>query len=313
VVDFDTMELPEGGKMRWPLRACVIGLVLPPLALAAQPRSPVFGVAANVVRVAVVVTAPDGSLARDLRPADFELFEDGRRREIEMLRRADDWPGEAALGLDLLLLLDRSASMLKNLAGARTTAAALLSEIPKGDARGVVGLEGEPVFWREPPADPLAVLDAESKPVQAMVATGVDALRPAAGRKALVLLSDGDGLAGTRAWAETFRSISASDVTLYVISYAAHLGPRPRVASAQSRLEKLAAATGGVVLDGYFPGGREAIRRITEDLSAQYILGVQPAEPAKGGYRSLKMKVTRPGFGVRHRDRYLARVRDETR
>ena len=169
------------------------------------------------------------------------------------------------------------------------------------------------MFWREPPADPLAVLDAESKPVQAMVATGVDALRPAAGRKALVLLSDGDGLAGTRAWAETFRSISASDVTLYVISYAAHLGPRPRVASAQSRLEKLAAATGGVVLDGYFPGGREAVRRITEDLSAQYILGFQPAEPAKGGYRSLKVKVTRPGFRVRHRDRYLARVRDETR
>src|SRR5687767_453167 len=234
------MELPEGGQMpiKERLVLCVIGLALPPLALAAQQRSPVFGVAANVVRVAVVVTAPDGSLARDLRPADFELFEDGRRREIEMLRRADGWPGEAALGLDLLLLLDRSASMLKNLAGARTTAAAMLSEIPKGDARGVVGLEGEPVFWREPPADPLAVLDAESRPVQAMVATGVDALQPAAGRKALVLLSDGAGLAGTRAWAQTFRSISASDVTLYVISYAAHLGPRARVASAQSRLEK---------------------------------------------------------------------------
>jgi len=130
-VHLDSADGPRV-RARWPLGACVIGLALPALAPAARQGPPVFGVAANVVRVAVVVTAPDGSLARDLRPADFELFEDGRRREIEMLRRADGWPGEAALGLDLLLLLDRSASMLKNLAGARTTAAALLSEIPKG-------------------------------------------------------------------------------------------------------------------------------------------------------------------------------------
>ena len=293
------------------LLAGVLSILIPLAGNAQQQPPPAFAVATGLVRVPVVVTRADGSPVRDLELGDFELLEDGRPRRIELLRRA----GAGEPGLELLLLLDRSASMLKNLAAARTTAAAFLEEIPKGEARGVIGLEQEARFWREPPADPLALLDQEAAGSAAdlgvAVARGVDALPPSGTRKVLVLFSDGEGLAGTKSWNETFQRIGASDVTIYVVSYAAHLGRSSRVAKAQSRLQDLAVATGGLIVDGY-PGGVAAVRSVSADLEAQYILGFQPGEQGATGSRKLRVRVRRPGLLVRHRDRFFARPTNES-
>ncbi len=49
----------------------------------------------------------------------------------------------------------------------------------------------------------------------------------------------------------------------------------------------------------------EVFRKILEDLRSQYVLGYVSDRPVKdGSWRSLEVKVKRPGAEVRHRDGY---------
>ena len=128
----------------------------------------------------------------------------------------------------------------------------------------------------------------------------LDAIEPAPGRRALVLVSDGLERNSTRTDEQVLQRVRASDVLAYPVVLQRKV---PDV------LEQLAAATGGraqrVRRLRDLPS---ALRRIASELRHQYLLGYQPTStPKPGEYRRLTVQVRRPGYSVRARVGYLAR------
>ena len=132
------------------------------------------------------------------------------------------------------------------------------------------------------------------------IVTAFDAIEPAPGRRALVLISDGLERGSRRSSADVMALVRASDVLAYPVVLQRKV---PDV------LEQLAATTGGHaqrVKD--VEDLPTVLRRIASDLRHQYLLGYQPLRPTQPGqYRRIEVRVTRQKHRVRARAGYLAR------
>ena len=132
------------------------------------------------------------------------------------------------------------------------------------------------------------------------VVTALDAIEPAPGRRALVIVTDGLERGSRRSATDVLTRVRASDVLAYPVVLQRKI---PEV------LEQLALTTGGqaqrVKRASDLPG---VLRRIASDLRHQYLLGYQPVRPPTAGeYRRIEVRVARPKHHVRARAGYLAR------
>ena len=67
--------------------ALLVPLAVALAAPAARPQGPpVFGASADLVVIDLIATDGDGRLVADLRPEEIEVYEDGSRQRLEMLR-----------------------------------------------------------------------------------------------------------------------------------------------------------------------------------------------------------------------------------
>ena len=132
------------------------------------------------------------------------------------------------------------------------------------------------------------------------VVTAFDAIEPAPGRRALVIVSDGLERGSRRSAADVLARVRASDVLAYPVVLQ---GKVPEV------LAQLAVTTGGQAQRvKRFSDVPTVLRRIATDLRHQYLLGYQPVRPPVAGeYRRIEVRVTRPRHHVRARAGYLAR------
>jgi Ca-activated chloride channel family protein len=148
----------------------------------------------------------------------------------------------------------------------------------------------------------VAALDAwGTTPLHDAVAEGIERIQAAEGRRALVILSDGDERYSTRSAADVTALARRSDVMIFPVA----LGrTRPAL------FAELAALTGGRSVQA--SDARDltaALRDIARELRHQYLLGYTPARPLtdRGEWRSIVVKTKRPGLRVRARDGYLVR------
>ena len=127
----------------------------------------------------------------------------------------------------------------------------------------------------------------------------LDAIQPAKGRRALVLLSDGtDRYSETNA-ADLVEDARKRDVMVYPIAIGSS---RPPV------FAELAASTGGRSFFAKDPRDLPAIlTTIARELRSQYLLGYVPSRTGERGWRAIDVRVDRPGVRVRARDGYYAR------
>jgi VWFA-related protein len=126
---------------------------------------------------------------------------------------------------------------------------------------------------------------------------GLNSLRGAAPRKAIVLLTDGENTWGKATMKSTLREAEESDVVVYTVQYADFVP--------QKYLQQLAEKTGG----RYFRGGdsnmmRQSFIEIAAELRRQYVLGYRLNETTKNGIRTIKVKVDRKNVAVRARRFY---------
>ncbi len=143
-----------------------------------------------------------------------------------------------------------------------------------------------------------------------------DKLRPEAGRKILVLLTDG----GDQGSQETLRSATEAaqkaNAIIYVILIADRgfysgggisLGPD----SGASAMERLATDTGGRVINVGNNGKRleEAFGQIQDELRTQYLVSYTPTHPADGKFRKIDIDCGK-GRKVQARKGYYALVGD---
>jgi Ca-activated chloride channel family protein len=105
--------------------------------------------------------------------------------------------------------------------------------------------------------------------------------------------------------------LKASDVTVYPIGFMANQGQGSARLVQQSRLNEMAALTGGLAL---FPNGMKELdgmySRISEEIHSQYTLGYVSGNPAKDGkWRKVDVRMKRPSANrlqVRTRQGYFA-------
>jgi VWFA-related protein len=125
------------------------------------------------------------------------------------------------------------------------------------------------------------------------------------GRRALVVLTDGEDLNSRVPIEVAERRLEASDAVMYPIGQ----GRAPRLASLKTVLERLARKSGGRAFFGDSVDQLDAVfGEILEELSNQYLLGYVPKDLTRDGrWRTLKVEV--PGkkdIHVRARQGYRA-------
>jgi Ca-activated chloride channel family protein len=133
----------------------------------------------------------------------------------------------------------------------------------------------------------------------------IDAIEPAKGRRALILVSDGDDRYSETSAQALLEHARRSNVLIYPVATGKN---RPPV------FAELAAATGGRSFHEQTPAGLNAtMALIAKELRFQYLLGYVPSAatagepaPVKAEWRSIDVRVNRADAVVRARDGYYA-------
>jgi Ca-activated chloride channel homolog len=257
----------------------------------------------NLVEVYVSVTDDKGQPVRNLNREDFEVLESDVPQAISTFAAGD-------VPLSVAIAIDRSFSMSgTRLNLARAGARTFLEELRAGDEAMVVGIGSEVEVLAPLSRDRRAQFAVVDR-LEAFGTTGlhdalvasIAAVQAARGRRALLLLSDGDDKYSETSETAALRTARQSDVMIYPIALGARRPPL---------FAELATLTGGRsshVRDG--KGLPEVTRGIARELREQYFLGYTPSRPIVAGaseWRSIEVRVKRPGVVVRARDGYMAR------
>lgn len=274
--------------------ACAAGLVT---GVGASSSATQFVARTEMVEVYATVTDDRGRFVTDLTAADFEVREDGRPQTVVSFT-----PGNVPVSL--ALAIDRSWSMQgAPLDAARLAARVLLNALGEDDRVTLIAISSEVDVAVPLTHDRLAVDTAAqaldpwgATALHDAVVAAVDAIEPAPGRRALVLVSDGQERDSRRTAEQVYARIRASDVMIYPVALARRMPPVFRT---------LAALSGGRATVTRRPADLPRIvRRFAEELRHQYLLGYQPDTAARPGYRTIDVRVGRSGVTVRARAGY---------
>lgn len=270
------------------------------LALAA----PQFTSSVNQVEIYASVTDAAGRPVEGLRVEDFEVREDGAPQRITVFSEGD-FPLSAAIAVD------SSFSMTgERLAVAKSAARIFLGALRPEDQSMLMSIGGR--------VDVIAPLsadrDAQFRALDALRSWGttslhdavigaIDQLQPARGRRALIILSDGDDRYSRATPGDVLARARRADVMVYPVALGRRLPPL---------FTQLAALTGGRAFHERSTRRLpETLRAIANELRRQYLIGYAPARPPAAGdresWRDIDVRVMRPRVTVRARDGYYSR------
>lgn len=284
---------------RLPVTAALVAALLG--ALAARPAGQ-FSSGVNLVEVYAAVLDQSGNPVTGLSRNDFTVLEDGRAQALSAFAEGD-FPLSVALGID------RSFSLATQLPTEVSATRTFLGELRPQDQSMIVAIGSEVEVL-----SPLSIdREAQFRALTALKPWGttglydaiiqsIDAIQAAKGRRALVLLSDGNDRYSTATAGEALDRARRSDVMVYPIATGR---TRP------SLFAELASLTGGRSFQPRDPGELNTIMRsVANELRHQYLLGYTPARAIVAGeeqWRTIAVRVNRPNVTVRARDGYLAK------
>jgi Ca-activated chloride channel family protein len=271
-----------GVRARWLYGACGALLALAPLALAAQETTLHMDV--KLVSVFVNVTDRDGAIVGGLTRNDFALFEDGRPQKIAVFER------QSALPLNLILAIDTSGSVRKDMGAEAEAARRFASDILRPQDQMSVLQFATTVSVLTPFTNKLSVIDHGLKELHSDWATafydaicqGSGRLGKKQGRKVLVIVSDGDDTVEDSTYAQALEQALRNEVMIYSLIDVPIEASAGRDLGGEHALITLAEQTGGryfYVNDG---GLDKAFARVSEDLRTQYLLGYYPQHQVPG-------------------------------
>jgi Ca-activated chloride channel family protein len=263
-----------------------------------------FASGTNLVEVYATVTDRQGEPIAGLTAGDFHVTEDGVPQTITAFAS-----GEFPLSVGVAI--DRSFSMttgrVNRLEILKAAARTFIRALRPDDQVMLVAIGSEveiaaPLSPEHARAlDALGRLDAwGTTPLYDATLAAIDLVQPAKGRRALVLLSDGQDRYSRASAADLLDRVRRRDVLVYPVAVAT---VRPPV------FAELASASGARSFLAGEPRALDAaLTSIARELRAQYLLGYAPRSLGGGtGWRAIEVDVDRSGARVRARAGYYAR------
>ena len=288
----------------WLLEAAIV-----PLFLGAALRFPSaetyaqFTSGVNLVEVYATVTTPQGEPVAGLTAGDFRIAEDGTGQTISAFT-AGEFPLAIAIGLDHSFSMGGQDNRL---GVAKSAARTLVGALRPDDQVMVVDIGGDTAIVAPLSNDRAAALSAIDRldawgttPLYDAALDALEAIQPARGRRALVLLSDGTDRYSDTTAADLVDRARRHDVLIYPVAVGS---ARPPV------FAELAAATGGRSFFVREPGALiTTMMAIARELRFQYLLGYVPsrARSTEPSWHAIDVTV-RPGVRVRAREGYVGR------
>jgi VWFA-related protein len=276
-------------------------------------------VSVDVVNVAFSVRDRQGRFIPSLQAHDFVVEEDGKRQKIEYFARENELP------LTIAVLIDTSPSVRPVFDEEKTTAVRFLESILRQeDLALVIGFDRSVTLvqdYTENPRRLKAAIDeleigGGTSLYDAVYLACQEKLASEAGRKAVILISDGEDTTSKVKFTEALVAAHRSDAVIYSISNSGRGLFYRGVGGAGDAavLKKFSEETGGST---FFVDGKSSFKKvfdqIAQELRSQYSLGYISSNSARDGkYRQIRIVPHDSGYTVKARKGYYA-ARDPDR
>jgi VWFA-related protein len=284
------------------------------LAATLPPQQPPFRAANSTVAVYATVRNTAGRLVPNLQREDFEVSDDGEPVELTVFSNEPQ-------PITVAMLLDVSASMTGKILNVRDATASFIDALLPGDRVRIGTFGGREVGLSPLLTGDKAVLrrivneeiwpSAGQTPMWTAIDRGMTSLQTEAGRRVVLVLSDGLDSGSMRAEIASLRARAAAIAgghMIYAVVYPLPLTAQPPTSQPTSRREltSLASETGG----GYLAlssddGLASTFAAVAEELRHQYTLGFTP-RLADGKTHSIRVRLKKPGVSARARRSYIA-------
>ncbi len=267
---------------------------------------------AEVALVNVVFSAVDrrNRPVPGLTAGDFLLFEDRQPQKIDFF---SDLQRSAEVPLTIALLIDTSGSVKSKLEFGKRTASEFFRSVLRRnkDLALIIQFDSDVNLVQDFTDDPRRLSNA-LETLQAGNSTSFydavflaveEKLKHEAGRKAIVVITDGEDTSSKLSQAQAVEAAQRHDVLIYGIGVRGTLGANFGV------LKKFAEETGGSF---FSPRARlselaEAFRTIGEELKGQYSLAYRSSNTRRdGSFRRIELRCKKSGVTVRARQGYYA-------
>ena len=295
----------------------------------------------EVVQLFFNVKDKHGALIPNLTKDNFDLFEDGKPQTIKYFKAETDLP------LTLGILIDSSGSQMRVLDMEKTVGGSFLESTlrPKDEAfvisfdvdinllqdftssvsrlkhalneakinTGGVGCSGGPLG----PQGPIPCSSSGPRGTalyDAVYLASHDEFSHEVGRKAMILLTDGEDQGSRLKIRDAIEAAQKADAICYVLLIADRGFYGGFGYSGDSDMKKLTQETGGRVIDvgNKIEKLRQAFDQISQELRSQYNAGYTPTNPNRdGSFRKVEIK-SKPGdYKIQARSGYYATPHQE--
>lgn len=329
------LRVTHGRSLTLLLVGLMVGTSLPS-------QEPVFRSNVKVVNVLATVREKNGGIVRDLTKEDFILEEDGRAQMIRYFGRETDQPLTIGLLVDtspsqrnvlveeieasyaflgsmlrpdrdqaFLVRFDFDVELLQDTTSSARALEQALDELrvsgtdrawgrnfQRGGRLPLPGGRRRPS--RQGSGGGTALYDA--------VFLGADeVIRPLPGRKAMIVLSDGEDYGSKTKLNDAIQAAQRADAIVYGILFSdeTFLVNRRNRGTGRRVLTEMANSTGGRMFEVSSKNTiRQIYAQIEEELRNQYSLGYSSDRPEGTGYRKISVRTTRKDLIVQARDGY---------
>jgi VWFA-related protein len=292
----------------------------------AQPTAPTtFRSGSALVALNVTVQDRGSKFVRGLKPDDFVVYEDGVKQDVTLFE-------STRVPVDLIVLIDTSASMRDRLDLVQEAASGFLKTLRPED-RGAVVSFATSVTVLQPLTSNQAHLQAAIRSTRAagntclnnavyiaLKAFGQTTQRDGdLRRQAIIVLSDGADTASVVSFEDVLALARKKGVSIYTVFLQSPAEEQRLAITGQSRVDEdadytmrtLAKETGA---QSFFPlakGLKSVYDSIATELASQYSIGYVPLNTkADGRFRRVNVQVvTRPELRSRTRLGYTSEIR----
>ena len=265
----------------------------------------------SIVNINFNALDKDGVPVNGLRAEDFLVFENGEPQEIEFFSATAK--SEEVI-LTIALLIDTSGSVKDKLHDEIATAAEFFKEIlrPQKDLALIIQFDSEVNLVQDFTQNQNDLVNAlnslraggDTSLYDAVYLAAEEKLRYEAGRKVMVVISDGEDTASLVSKEEAIEAAQKSDALIYGI------GVRGRRSQGGfGDLKKFTEQTGGAFFSprAEFKDIQETFRKIGIDIRGQYSLAYTPTDKRKDGkFRKIEIRCKQRTVQIRARRGYYA-------